>query len=365
MTCQRINYKYALPAGRLIPIVTNYRNKIVWLDLLSPYPASRLERYKFILVKTNNLSKCVEIVPLRKASAKAIANALFENNVSRSRAPIKMVSDNGPQFISEVFEHICHRSMKIGTNGKSLAKQENRDQFLKFTYAIRTTVDKTTSKTPGALFFGRKFLAPFQKLVIVTDGADLVCGNIEKLFDKRSGILRFNRKDEQNQVRIYHPRKRDEDFVETEEVDGNRSRAAQTEGLDGNRSRAAQVVKENGNSYRIAAQVETEGNIGLAREERNNVEQWRGRGAGEKEPTKDKSCPGGPVPVHHEELRLPRKNQLGSDMSSLRVQVLMSCTTNDISAVGKRNPGGQVHTPCATKYVATGGQWYLEEQAHT
>ncbi|GFV14867.1 retrovirus-related Pol polyprotein from transposon 297 [Trichonephila clavipes] len=35
------NYKNALPAGRLIPIVSNCPNEIVTLDLLGPYPVSR------------------------------------------------------------------------------------------------------------------------------------------------------------------------------------------------------------------------------------------------------------------------------------------------------------------------------------
>ncbi|GFX70933.1 hypothetical protein TNCV_1689161 [Trichonephila clavipes] len=39
----------ALPAGRSTPIVTNYPNEIVSLDLLGSYPAPRQERHKFIL----------------------------------------------------------------------------------------------------------------------------------------------------------------------------------------------------------------------------------------------------------------------------------------------------------------------------
>ncbi|GFV62900.1 retrovirus-related Pol polyprotein from transposon 297 [Trichonephila clavipes] len=46
--CQKFNYKNALAAGRLTPIVSNYPNKIVTLDLLDPYPASRPERYTLL-----------------------------------------------------------------------------------------------------------------------------------------------------------------------------------------------------------------------------------------------------------------------------------------------------------------------------
>ncbi|GFY44823.1 hypothetical protein TNIN_374501 [Trichonephila inaurata madagascariensis] len=53
-----------------------------------------------------------------------------------------------------------------------------------------------------------------------------------------------------DQVRIYHPRERDEGDVETDGLDGEGSRAAQ---------------------------VETEDSKGLAREESTNVEQLRGK----------------------------------------------------------------------------------------
>ncbi|GFW86927.1 retrovirus-related Pol polyprotein from transposon 297 [Trichonephila clavipes] len=63
--CQKLNYKNALPAGRLIPIVSNYPNEIVTLDLLGPYPSSRPERYRFLLVITDHFTKWSELIPLR------------------------------------------------------------------------------------------------------------------------------------------------------------------------------------------------------------------------------------------------------------------------------------------------------------
>ncbi|GFY23767.1 retrovirus-related Pol polyprotein from transposon opus [Trichonephila clavipes] len=55
--CQTVNYKNTLPAGRLVPIVTNYPNEIVTLDLLGPYPASRVRRNRYVLVITDHFSK--------------------------------------------------------------------------------------------------------------------------------------------------------------------------------------------------------------------------------------------------------------------------------------------------------------------
>ncbi|GFW73730.1 retrovirus-related Pol polyprotein from transposon 297 [Trichonephila clavipes] len=139
--CQKFNYKNALPAGRLMPIVSKYPNEIVTLDLVGPYPASRPERYKFILVITDHFTKW-----------------------SRYGAPISLISDNGPQFISDVFEHLSHRldikHMKTVTYrpqsnltervNRNLVQMiasfveenhENWDQFLhEFAFALRTAV---------------------------------------------------------------------------------------------------------------------------------------------------------------------------------------------------------------------------------
>ncbi|GFX70939.1 hypothetical protein TNCV_1689221 [Trichonephila clavipes] len=61
----------------------------------------------------------------------------------------------------------------------------------------------------------------------------------------------------------------------------------------------------------------------------------QGRGPVEKRPTKDMSCPQSSVPVHQEEQK-----QLTKDKS---------CPE---SLVQTSNPGGQVHTPCATNVIS-------------
>ncbi|GFX95413.1 hypothetical protein TNCV_3684651 [Trichonephila clavipes] len=177
--CQSLTIK-TLPAGRLMPIVSKYPNEIVTLDLVGPYPASRPERYKFILVITDHFTKWCELIPLRKASAQTIANAFFNNYIARYGAPISLISDNGPQFISDVFEHLSHRldikHMKTVTYrpqsnltervNRNLVQMiasfveenhENWDQFLhEFAFALRTAVNETTNKTPAELFWEGK-----------------------------------------------------------------------------------------------------------------------------------------------------------------------------------------------------------------
>ncbi|GFV08741.1 retrovirus-related Pol polyprotein from transposon 412 [Trichonephila clavipes] len=200
------------------------------VNATAPTPASRPERYKFILVITDHFTKWCELIPLRKASAQTIANAFFDTYIARYGAPISLISDNGPQFISDVFEHLSHRldikHMKTVTYrpqsnltervNRNLVQMiasfveenhENWDQFLhEFAFALRTAVNETTNKTPAELFLGRKIITPFSKLINVTEDAKYVGSNIERLFDE---ARRNMQKKHKSWEKHYNLRRRD------------------------------------------------------------------------------------------------------------------------------------------------------------
>ncbi|GFT22827.1 retrovirus-related Pol polyprotein from transposon 412 [Trichonephila clavipes] len=207
--------------------------EIVTLDLLGPYPASRPERYRFLLEITDHFTKWSKLIPLRKASGLAIANTPFENYISRYGAPNSLSSDNGPQFISEVFEHLSHRMdikhMKTVTYRPqvNLTERINRNlvqmiarfveenhknwnRFLnEFAFALRTSVNETTNKTPAELFLSRKIITHFSKLINVTEGAEYVGRNIEKLFVearqnmwKQHKTIYYNRKRREVNIKV-------------------------------------------------------------------------------------------------------------------------------------------------------------------
>ncbi|GFX10146.1 uncharacterized protein TNCV_1865441 [Trichonephila clavipes] len=84
---------------------------------------------------------------------------------------------------------------------------DNWDRFLhEFAFALRTSVNETTGKTPAELFLGRKITTPFSKLINVTEGAEYVGGNIEKLFDE----ARHNMRKQHKTWGKYYNRKRRE-----------------------------------------------------------------------------------------------------------------------------------------------------------
>ncbi|GFY00993.1 retrovirus-related Pol polyprotein from transposon 17.6 [Trichonephila clavipes] len=206
--CQVNDYKNALPTGPLFPIISNYPNEIVTLYLLVPYPASRVRRNRYVLVITDHFSKLAEIIPLKKASARVIADTFFDIYISHFGAPVKLISVNDPQFISDIFEHLSDRlgirhvktvvyrpqSNRTERVNRGLVQMiandmndqhDARDQFLReFDYAIRTAMNETMGRSYAELFLGRKLIAPFQKLVMVSDGTEFAVGDFERLFDE-------------------------------------------------------------------------------------------------------------------------------------------------------------------------------------
>ncbi|GFV46223.1 uncharacterized protein TNCV_5037111 [Trichonephila clavipes] len=83
-----------------------------------------------------------------------------------------------------------------------------------FSFALRTAVNETTGKTPAELFLGRKIITPFRKLINVTDGAEYVGGNIEKLFDE----ARQNMRKQHETWERYYNRKRREGNIKVNDL---------------------------------------------------------------------------------------------------------------------------------------------------
>ncbi|GFW22165.1 uncharacterized protein TNCV_1632951 [Trichonephila clavipes] len=89
---------------------------------------------------------------------------------------------------------------------------DNWDRFLhEFSFALHTAVNETTGKIPAELFLGRKIITPFRKLINVTEGAEYVGGNIEKLFDEARQNMRkqhktwekyYNRKKREANIKV-------------------------------------------------------------------------------------------------------------------------------------------------------------------
>ncbi|GFW98860.1 uncharacterized protein TNCV_4654871 [Trichonephila clavipes] len=92
---------------------------------------------------------------------------------------------------------------------------ENWDGFLhEFAFALRTSVNETTNKFPAELFLGRKIITPFSKLINVTEGAEYVGRNIEKLFVE----ARQNMRKQHKTWEKYYNRKRREVNIKVKDL---------------------------------------------------------------------------------------------------------------------------------------------------
>ncbi|GFS54964.1 uncharacterized protein TNCV_3576591 [Trichonephila clavipes] len=146
-----------------------------------------------------------ELIPLRKASAQAIANALFDNYIARYGAPISLISDNGPQFISDVFEHLSHRldikHMKTVTYRPqaNLTERVNRN----LVQMIASFVEENHENWDQFL---HEFAFALRKLINVTEDTKYVGTNIERLFDE---ARRNMRKKHKSWEKYYNRRRRD------------------------------------------------------------------------------------------------------------------------------------------------------------
>jgi len=73
-----------------------------YLDIVGPLPVTQ-GNYKYILTFQDDLSKCVVAVPLGQQDAETVARAFLVNIVLKYGTPSILQTDQGTNFVSEVF----------------------------------------------------------------------------------------------------------------------------------------------------------------------------------------------------------------------------------------------------------------------
>jgi len=89
---------------RLFPAIQPLED--VAIDILGPLPKSAKGNL-FILVVTDRFSKLTQAVPLRSIKALDVSIAFVNEWVFKYGAPRRLLSDNGSQFISDLFQRVC------------------------------------------------------------------------------------------------------------------------------------------------------------------------------------------------------------------------------------------------------------------
>ncbi|KAL1251468.1 hypothetical protein QQF64_019264 [Cirrhinus molitorella] len=178
-TCQRTSPRTP-PPSPLIPLaIIDVPFERIGMDLVGPLPKSA-RGHEHVLVVVDYATRYPEAVPLRKATAKAIAQELFLL-ASRVGIPKEILTDQGTPFMSRLMADLCRllgvKQLRTTvyhpqTDGlverfnqtlkqmlRRVAAEDRRDWDLMLPYVlfgIREVSQASTGFTPFELLFGRQ-----------------------------------------------------------------------------------------------------------------------------------------------------------------------------------------------------------------
>ena len=107
--CQTVKCANKLPCG----LMGHKMNKAeametVFVDIIGRLPTTRYKN-EYILVVQDEYTKWVEFFPMRDSTAPTIIKFLEDEVFCRFGFPRKIVSDNGTQFVGNIFDDLCKR----------------------------------------------------------------------------------------------------------------------------------------------------------------------------------------------------------------------------------------------------------------
>ena len=158
--------------GPLVPTVENTQNKA------------------FILTATEYYTKWAEAEAFIHIKASTVVKFIQKNIIARFGVPKVFITDNGPQFISQVMEDLCtkygielHHSTPYYPQANGQAEATNKtllkiikktvettkgsdwpDRLVEALWAYRTSIRTPTGETPYALTYGMEAVLPFELL---------------------------------------------------------------------------------------------------------------------------------------------------------------------------------------------------------
>ena len=91
----------------------------VAIDIIGKHPKSR-NGYEYILTVMDYFTKWVEAYPIRDHKATAVARVLVENCFTRLGMSEEIISDQGSEFVGELFTELC-KSLKSASSGAAHA----------------------------------------------------------------------------------------------------------------------------------------------------------------------------------------------------------------------------------------------------
>lgn len=167
-----------------MPLQITTTPDVVWekccLDIVGPLTPT-LDGNKYLLTFQDELSKYTLAVPIQQQEAETVAKIFVEEIVLKFGIPQTILTDQGSNFLSELFNNICkllkikklkttayhpqsngalertHRVLVEYLRCFILDDQTNWDKWISYaTFVFNTTPHTATGFTPHELMFGRK-----------------------------------------------------------------------------------------------------------------------------------------------------------------------------------------------------------------
>ena len=179
--------------AELNPFPASYAFEVVSMNITGPHPRSR-EGNEYIMTVVDSFSKFAEAFPIRVHTAQVIARPLGDGVFSRYGVPLRLLSDQGPEFESALIQELCKSygieklrtsSYQPRTNGacerfhrtlnSMLAKVISKSQrdwdkhVAPVMAAYRSTVHRLTGYSPNFIVYGRENRAPVDLVIAVGD----------------------------------------------------------------------------------------------------------------------------------------------------------------------------------------------------
>lgn len=234
-SCQQYKVSQQKPAGEMLLRVPEEPWATICMDFVGPLPRSK-HGNTMLLVIVDRFTKWVELVPLRKATAEKLVNSFRERILARFGVPKVVITDNGSQFTSRVFqkyldsigvrqqytapytpqENPTERSNRtIKTMISQFARNKHMvwdDVLPEISLAMNTSSSESTGYTPAFLVQGREPRLPRALFDEVTTGTGNIIRDpnekateLEEIFR----IVRYNlAKATRDQQRYYNLRRR-------------------------------------------------------------------------------------------------------------------------------------------------------------
>lgn len=160
----------------------------IGIDIMGRFPVTTRQK-RFLLVVVDYFTRWIEVFPMHTTTSIKVAEILANEVFARYGLPKYILSDNGPQLVSNLFQEFCrlmsikrkftanyhpqtNMSERVNRTLKPLIaifSQEHPHSWDKeiqqLAFAIRTSINETTGDTPAFLMFGRDPRTPLDLIV--------------------------------------------------------------------------------------------------------------------------------------------------------------------------------------------------------